>query len=801
MFIILLYVPVARAYDIDRLTIQLYCSDQLKCSPQLAQKFDLAKISCESEVQSLGCAELAEKNPELAPLMRKCDGDSLCRQEQDYMKIEAGSITTNKDKACLRGYKNSLIDAGVALKDMSLSLKDLVADSWEKVKTNSQERAAFLKECNKSLLCKRDLVKDDHRYNNLSDEKLEHYTADFLYVESRDMKAYKSSLERVRHPAYVPISQRPQDDLDMPVEARFKLSQLAAIAKEKIKNQYTKYACYHPLAREEMECYAIGMVLDPTLAVGYFAKAGRAAVAARSLIRTEEAAAYARSGEAGVQALRAQKTARQAFVNRYMSYSPTSRQENINWISAAKNGASPKTVFVDVENSVMKKLNDTVQDKNLVTSLTNYQKELFFDKIKTLEQQFPGMKVERYSDFKSSRLAFSGNLPKDLDKHLERIFKETNDEFVATLKKENIIRQEDAAGEWFRGGIGNSADQSNLAARYSRTQDSNTLQSFSNPDLQTQMSGKVESVERDRIALRHDLKDTSIISGKTMHEDAFDIVRKNYGNTEKMKKELKQRFGLQSLPDGTVKKLERYVKKVDEFSPGIWIEAREFATLEDAVHGGISADMIGMGALNMKATAEALSKSKRLEKVLDETRTAEQQVTEAFKEQKKMFEDVVNQSLPPSKVQTVCSGDDCVVVARSALTKQEKAKIVSNLANTQYTGKFRMAFVNEGIKDGTTRTMLTTHGENIEKNLRKSLSGVMEPSRLKGITFAADMNTKELGRGPVDLLVGTANSIRLSKNEKKLIQEYFRKALQNLNADLGSKGPKGAYTPLQEGGW
>ncbi|MNL44817.1 hypothetical protein D3C87_1674170 [compost metagenome] len=97
--------------------------------------------------------------------------------------------------------------------------------------------------------------------------------------------------------------------------------------------------------------------------------------------------------------------------------------------------------------------------------------------------------------------------------------------------------------------------------------------------------------------------------------------------------------------------------------------------------------------------------------------------------------------------------------------------------------------------------MLTTHGESIEKGLRKSLSGVIEPNRLKGITFAADMSTRELGRGPVDLLVGTVNSVRLTNNERKLIQEHFKKALQNFNTDLGSKGPKGAYTPLQEGGW
>ena len=64
------------------------------------------------------------------------------------------------------------------------------------------------------------------------------------------------------------------------------------------------------------------------------------------------------------------------------------------------------TVFFDVENSQLKLLNDTLKEKNFVTSLTNYHKELTFKKMQELVKKNPGLQMDMYSDFKSSRFAF-----------------------------------------------------------------------------------------------------------------------------------------------------------------------------------------------------------------------------------------------------------------------------------------------------------------------------------------------------------------------------------------------------------
>ncbi|MNL14473.1 hypothetical protein D3C87_1354110 [compost metagenome] len=312
------------------------------------------------------------------------------------------------------------------------------------------------------------------------------------------------------------------------------------------------------------------------------------------------------------------------------------------------------------------------------------------------------------------------------------------------------------------------------------------------------MNAKISNIEFQRQTLSRDLAETSVIREGTLDEDAFDIVRKAGGDNGKIKEGLKNRFGLSEISDATVDRIRNYSREVDEFSPGIFIENREFASLDGAVNGGLSADMIGLGAANQRGTAEALAKSKNLEGALLEARNSEKIVTREFAIQKRTFEKTLNETLP-SKVQTVCSGDDCVGLLTGRISKADKNKIVSQLAKTRFSGKYRLAFIGDNVRDPLARNALATNGESIEKNLRSSLSKVIEPRKLKGLTFAADMQTSQLGRGPVDLIIGTAPGVTLSAAEKKLIQEKFKGALIDLNNTLGKDGPKGAYTPASSG--
>ncbi|GEM_PF-6171191 len=760
---ILLYLvlsSVAYGMGPQSLLLASLCSQNRICTQEDAKLKDQLQWTCQLELKAHQCQELAEKNPEWAPLIKQCDFTDQCREQSEYFN--------QKNQACLRGYKNALVDLGTSIKDISLSLAGLIEGSWDEFKKNQRQRSDFLKACENSLLCKRDLIKDDHRYNTLSDNQLNSYSAAFLEVEARSLRSYKSSLQRNKTTPYVPLSERPRDDSQLNTEQIEKLQNLKTLVAGKIKEQYSRYSCYSSLAKEELECYAIATVLDPTLIAGYFTKAGRAAVATGRLIQTEV------------------KISRTQLLSKYLNYSPTTVAQNERWIAQAEKTSRGKTVFVDIENSQLKELNDSLKDKNLVTGLTNFQKELVFEKVDQLQQRNPGLVIEKYSDFKSSRFAFSGKVPEDIESQLRNLFSETNSEFIKKMKASGILDEGLQPDQWFRAGVGQSADQANLAARYSRQVEKNELQVFQNKSLATAIQGKLNQLETQRTRLRSELAETALLDGSTFHPDVFDIVRKGKGNTEKTTSSLKNRFALTSISPSTVTELENYVAAADEFSPGIYIAKREVAHLNGADNGGLSADIIGLGAANLKGTAEAIAGQSDINKVLESTRLAEKIVTKNFKEQKDYFEQVLLRSVDPGKIKSLCSGDDCVGVAIKPLTENEKKNILGGLADSKYSGTYRLAFIPEGVSVVNTRNALATHGESIEKLLRQSLGTTMEPRKLKGLTFGVDMQTQVLNQGRLKLILGEARDLNLSPNERKLIQDKFREAIEHFNKN--SKG-------------
>lgn len=793
MFLVYLLVFIlvghqSHAVDFKSMGMSMLCAQVQDCSPRRSEILKSIVNSCELEVKALGCDGLAKKYPEMRSALKRCDLKSQCEQNEEYLK--------EQDIACLRGYKNALVDTGIALKDMAVSLGEFVEGSWVGFKESVKKRGEFLQQCEKSISCKRDLIKHDPRFSKLSDETLNKYTAVFLYVEGQDMKAHQASMERSRKSmtGWVPLPPAPQGAKPLTSDQRNKLTDLMAMVGGQIKEQYHKFSCYKPLMQAEMACYAIGNVVDPTILFGAAFKGARLVAATGKAVKAEEAVLRAEvAGGKAVEALRAERLTRDVLVKDFLTYSPTTVTQNEKWISIAEKGVNSKVKFLDVENSQLKLLNDSLKDKNLVTSLTNYHKKILSDKIEALKKEFPNLQIDQYSDFKSSRFAFSGDLPKELEAKLQKVFKETNQEFTDYLKSEKIIRDNDTSKEWFRAGLGQSAEQANVAARYSRHESVNELQSYSQAKLTTELTSKLNSIENSRQVLRTELGRTSMVEGNTLHEDVFDIVRKNSSDDKKMTEVLKQRFALEKIPASTVKELRSYVKASDEFSPGIFVPKREIATLNEASKGGFSADVIGLGGSNLKGTAEALSRSKSLDQVLEETRKAEKAVTAEFQAQKKYFEEVVQRSVDPGKLKTVCSGDDCVAIAIKPLSEADKKKVLDGLADSKYSGKFRLAFIPEGVVDVAARNTLSTHGESVEKLLRSSLSSVMEPRKMQGLTFGLDMRTQTVNSGPIKLLIGEAPGVRLSAQERILIQKKFEESLRELNQEFLNKGVPSTY--------
>lgn len=791
-----------------------YCRQSQNCSLKPSPYLEKALLSCKLETEAMGCSEIEKKNPQIASRFKKCDGPQFCAQKE---------LEARQTIACLRGYKNALVDLGISIKDMAVSVGDFIDSTWEDFKANNRKRNEFLKQCNLSLSCKKDLVKDDHRYNNLSDAELSKLPATFLYVQAQDMRAYKASLDRARPQPYRPISERPVDDVRISGEQSLKLMDMLKIAKDKAIAMNKEYSCYHEEAQTELGCYILGNVIDPTLVAGYFLKGVRAGKAGYELVKAAESTASAEktieaaktttqveekiaasagkpsetAGSANRRGSQIGNSAalREQFTQKYLDYNPTTVAQNEEWIRLADSGRSKGRYFLEVENSKMKELNDTLKDKNLVTSLTNYHKELTLNEIKQLEKKYPGLKIDPYSDFKSVRLAISGKVPKNIYEELSAAYARINSEFGKTLAEQGLIRKTEKPETWFRAGFAETADEANLYARYGRGQQgTNNIQSFKDPTVKEALNTRLSDIRNLNDSLRRELAGSSAIDGASFHEDVYDIVRKNPGKPEKIKADLKNRFGLENISDSTIQKLQSYGKAVDEFSPGIRVAKRELATLDDAAFGGLSADVIGLGSMNLKATADALASAKDLSSSIDKARLGERAVTQKFNSQKTAFQEALKKAVDPSALKSVCSGDDCIAVATRPLTALEKSKILTQISEGPYAGRFRMAFVPDGVADKSVRNALATHGESIEKVLRKNLSANMNAEKLRNITFAMDMKTKKLGEGGVGLIVGSKKSQPLTGQEKKQIQKAFEEALKQINTDLKNEKGIGNYT-------
>lgn len=778
LFLLLFFLLLQTQGAVASSTLAGLCS-KTNCTPQSSQFIFQAVNACEIESKALKCDVAIKENPDLKSRFKRCDQTNLCKQELEY--------EDQKYSACLRGYKNALVDTGIALKDMAVGLGGMIDKSWERLKKGPDEDAKF---CATNRTCQQELAGMYAGLSGISDNEFKKRTAKEKSAIAIDKKAYELFLaeNRAKNRKFTPDG--------LTDEQRFKLSDMAKMIQTKLKKEYQKYACYSSLAQVEMACYAIGNVVDPTILAGAAFKGVRLAGAVSKMVKAENAATVAKVAEVekvGVAAVKVETISRAAFIDKYLKYNPTTVKQNEEWIAVAEKGVSSKAVFVDIENSQMKVLNDTLKDKNLVTSLTNYHKSLVVKKIEALKKEFPDLKISEYSDFKSLRFAFDGKVPKDLQQRLNKIFQSANDEFAAYLVKNRIAKRSDKADSWFRAGTGTSAEQANLAARYSRQTENNVLQTYTNKDLQLVMGAKVQAIENDRMKLRNSLAKTSMVDGNTFDDEVFDIVRKNVGDNAGTAKALSNRYGLSHISNDTVTTLQRYVKATDEFSPGLFIAKRENANLNDALRGGFSADIIGLGASNMKGTAEALAKSKNIDSAIHEARAAEKAVTTQVNAQKSYFQDIVKRSVEPGKLKTICSGDDCVAVATKPLNSTEKQKILDGIADSKYSAKFRFAFINDGVKTAAVRNILSTHGESAEKILRKSLGSTMEPRKLQGLTFGLDMQTQQLNQGAIKLIIGKAPGVNLSAAEKTLIQNKFREAINELNASLTREGKASHY--------
>jgi hypothetical protein len=235
--------------------------------------------ACELEWKAAKCDEFFAQNPDKKEFARRCDPpDGVAKQGWGVI---AG---------CAEGL-------GGAWWDLLKSLVNIPGEIWSYLGKNLDARTRFLDSCAHDDSCKRDLFfratgreptsEEKKKYldtvNNVSGayiwwEKAERHQATLRQVEQQK-RAQKIQELQSRVPPGTPEYMKELEKI-IPDAARQRDEDVKA-AWDAIdgfwKKQQQKLECYDTETATEMVCYAIGSILDPTLAAGLAVKSVRLA--------------------------------------------------------------------------------------------------------------------------------------------------------------------------------------------------------------------------------------------------------------------------------------------------------------------------------------------------------------------------------------------------------------------------------------------------------------------------------------------------------------------------------------------
>lgn len=482
----------------------------------------------------------------------------------------------------------------------------------------------------------------------------------------------------------------------------------------------------------------------------------------------------------------AKTSTRDRFVSDYLNAKFSSPSQNLRWMSLAqRSGPNNRVLFGDIEFAVLQKINNLTNDKNLATSISNKHKELTFAAIEALRKKYAKeLSIEIYSDFKSARFAFvqkknskksHSRLMGDVRKELSKMFDQVNGQFVEFIESQGI-NVDKGAENWFRGGVGPTADEANFAARASRDLGGpNILRDIDETGIQTNLNAYrlwAESMRSNVLA--PDPAMAPLIEGGFVKDEVLDILKKTPVAKEAIRR-IKGKYGA-DLSEQQIDQLSIYNEIIDKFSPGIHVADRQIASLEAAEFGGLSADFSGLGAKNRGATARAIAEGKTLREAIAISRRNEQEVTAWFKDSTAAFSEIINRYVSSS----TSSGDDFVGIAGSSFTEQTKRNLISEVAMLPVPSAQRLSFISAGANP-TQRNLIAAHGEAIEKVLRMELEGVIPQDKLRQLVFGIDMRAQSAGIGEVSLLIGEGKASGLSKADRASIQSAFENAVRHFN--------------------
>lgn len=420
-------------------------------------------------------------------------------------------------------------------------------------------------------------------------------------------------------------------------------------------------------------------------------------------------------------------------------------------------------------------------------------------------------KIHLYNDFKTVRLGFE---PKDLAKQWSD--KQFNDFFKALVKSAAEKNNKSLTGsvfkdlnikadvnKWFLAGAGESLDESALLARqcrlsvcsdgFSGFQSTESQLLLKNADkMRVQVISTLDSLSGQSKVLK--IGAQVIVDGRVRPE-ILEVVKKYKDNPQQLVQELRYATGfkgsnteLAALSDS----LKKYYSLVDNFQPAVLSKRREL--LELPGRGGISADVKGLGILNVDETQKALlvTKDKDLKSAIAMTREGEKTATAKFFQSKAELKTLLNNRL---QMREVCSGDDCLSSLNNGaqMTAEQRDNFVQAVLNEDLQNKFRFTLV----PDSKNAVQISSNLENVEKatveGVKSQLRDHFTIGELSQLSYFVDgaSNSKQ-----VALIVGVAKNgspqlvAKVQKFKAEILSQFQAAAHKNSPGSVISNNVK-----------
>jgi hypothetical protein len=491
---------------------------------------------------------------------------------------------------------------------------------------------------------------------------------------------------------------------------------------------------------------------------------------------------------------------------RHGTFSRVGPADNRRYISLTYEAGPERHLWFEIENILVKQLNDHVfRDRTVTQAVGNLYKELFFaelDRSPFLRDRVLG----RYTDYKSIRMVFTESTPEVLAE-LRRVHEAANRAFARALRESPLRalfeRETGLVADpatWHLAGAGASMAEAGTAARTARAfvaRGGSPLERFE--DVAPFLRQRLQRVERLRqeVAARIAPESGLLVGApnvpgtpRVLSDEAIEILRKTPAHNlaeyvDAVRARIYRRFGIFVSRDD-VRLLREYHSLVDGFAPGIFQETQTALDVSRGSHGLVTVDFAGQGARNIRHTMEALSHPAAREPkgAVRTARAMQDKASAAMMRLSWQFRDAVAMVIGRGEIEQIAiSGDDGIYAPTVRLTPAQKTALVRRIAgSSENPGAFRLSFLPEEYvgSPGTRipaehRSALIVAADEIEKGVRARLfEGLARrPSDLRGLVLGVELYPRADGRGSAKLIA----SGDFPPGFRRKIEQAFRASL------------------------